>query len=163
LAINAGVLFAVNSGGGGSIQKFSLAGVDAGSITSSFLNGPTGLAFGNDGNLYVANSGNGFIHKFSPSGTYVGQFAETGLGSLGGISFDMAQNIYVTSDTNDSTGKYSFAGADLGQLTSAGNAGPRFVAVTAIPEPGTTAVIFGAFIALFAFIFRGRRISKSRN
>ena len=115
----------------------------ASGLDLSSLNGPTGLAFGNDGNLYVANSGNGFIHKLSPSGTYVGQFAETGLGSLGGISFDSDQNLFVTSDTYDSTGKYSFAGANLGQLTSSGNAGPRFMVYSAIPEPGTTAAIFG--------------------
>jgi len=74
---------------------------------ASGLNCPWGMAFDNDGNLYVANSGtNGdlsnTILKFSTNGTSsVFATATNGLSGPRGLAFDSAGNLYVA---NSSTG-----------------------------------------------------------
>ena len=51
------------------------------------MNTPAGLAFDEDGNLYVANRGDGTIRKFSRSGADLGYFATTGLTTPVGLAF----------------------------------------------------------------------------
>jgi DNA-binding beta-propeller fold protein YncE len=70
------------------IRKYSASGQDLGLITSTGLNQPFGIAFGPNGNLYVANSGSNTIHEFSPAGADLGVFASTGLSEPRDLVFD---------------------------------------------------------------------------
>jgi sugar lactone lactonase YvrE len=91
------------------IEKFAYGPSNFTSLGTfaSGLNCPWGMAFGNDGNLYVANSGtNGdlsnTILKFSTNGaSSVFATATNGLSGPRGLAFDSAGNLYVA---NSSTG-----------------------------------------------------------
>lgn len=54
---------------------------------------PSGLAFGQDGNLYVSSRAEGAVYRVSPAGE-VRPFAE-GLGVATGLAFDREGNLYV--------------------------------------------------------------------
>ena len=76
------------------IEKFALTGTDLGVFVTTV--NPTGLAFDNAGNLYVANDDpNGYaIEKFTPTGAG-SVFANSGLSSPLALAFDRAGNLYV--------------------------------------------------------------------
>lgn len=57
------------------------------------LMNPTGLAFGNDGYLYVSSRAEGTVYRISPEGA-VSTYAE-GMGIATGIAFDRDGNLYV--------------------------------------------------------------------
>jgi hypothetical protein len=69
------------------IREYSAAGTYLGVFTSSGLSNPTGITFGLDGNLYVANQGNNTIEQFSSTGTDLGVFASTGMNGPYGLVF----------------------------------------------------------------------------
>ena len=60
----------------------------------SALNQPSGLAFGADGTLYIADLGNGRVVTYSPASGQTG-VALTGLTDPWGVAVDSANNLYV--------------------------------------------------------------------
>jgi streptogramin lyase len=92
------------------------AGSSDGVGASARFNNPTGVAAGNDGNLYVADQGNNIIRRMSPAGTNWIVFTIAGqAGSSGsadgigtavrfngpfGIAVDNNTNIYVSDSLN---------------------------------------------------------------
>jgi sugar lactone lactonase YvrE len=102
-------------------------------IFASGLNSPWGMAFGNDGSLYVANSGtNGdlsnTILKFSTNGTRsIFATATNGLSAPRGLAFDSAGNLYVA---NSLTGTIlKFAPDGTGSVFAAGLTSPTSIAI----------------------------------
>jgi len=82
----------VSNSGNNTIAKIT-DGV-ATTFASTGLSFPEGLAFDQQGNLFVANRGNNTIMKFDTNG--VGSvFASTGLGAPQGLAFDNAGNLFV--------------------------------------------------------------------
>jgi DNA-binding beta-propeller fold protein YncE len=70
-------------------------------LSSSLLNGPTGLAINPaNGNVYIANNGGGDIVQYDPNTNVFSTFA-TGLNNPRGLAFDSQGNLYVA---NQSTG-----------------------------------------------------------
>lgn len=74
------------------------------------FNDPLGIAYGNDGYIYVADLNNDRVQKFTALGQYVSQISATGAAA---IAFDSSNNMYVTDDTNDQVYKFSSSGSLL--------------------------------------------------
>jgi DNA-binding beta-propeller fold protein YncE len=72
------------------IRKFSRKGEDLGNFVSAALNGPAGVVFDKEGNLYVSNRSGNTIRKFSRSGEDLGDFATTGMSGPVGLAFSPA-------------------------------------------------------------------------
>jgi DNA-binding beta-propeller fold protein YncE len=127
------------------------------------LNGPDGLAFDSQGNLYVVNDFDPSVEKIVPGG-------------LGGIGTTLVNNvalsiprgivlangetdIFVADSGNNTVSEYNAAtGAWIQTYT--GFCDPNFLAVLPsslpVPEPSTYALLFGGVVALL-FINRRRR------
>jgi hypothetical protein len=114
------------------IQKFASDLTHLGSFASG-LNWPWGMAFDNDGNLYVANSGtNGplsnTILKFTTNGapsTFA--TASNGLSGPKGLAFDSAGNLYVANSLNGTTEQFTPDGT--GTVFASGLNSPCSIAI----------------------------------
>jgi RHS repeat-associated protein len=109
---------------------------DGGSALAAQLNTPTGLAFDNAGNLYIADYGNHKIRKVTPAGVIstlagTGVAGATGDGALAGsaqlnnptgVTFDAAQNLYIADYGNHKIRKVTPAGV-ISTLAGTGVAG----------------------------------------
>lgn len=96
--------------------------------TGGGLNSPIGLAFGPDGNLYVANYTGNNVVRFSPAGAALGTFVAAGAGGLNGatgLAFDSSGRLYVGSLNSDQVMRYSTSGA-------------------AAPAPGKSGAVFAS-------------------
>jgi DNA-binding beta-propeller fold protein YncE len=87
------------------IEVFSLTGENLGVFGMPAK--PTGLAFDNDGNLYVASDQSPYsILKFAPDGTFT-VFANTGLSFPSAIVFDEAGNLFVANPRSNTIQKFT--------------------------------------------------------
>jgi sugar lactone lactonase YvrE len=94
--------------GSGKIYKFTPDGVRT--IFASGLDLPTGLAFDNAGNLFVADPspGSGAIYKFTPTG-HRSTFA-SGFNWAGSLAFDTAGNLFVADSPAHAIYKFTPSG-----------------------------------------------------
>jgi DNA-binding beta-propeller fold protein YncE len=97
------------------------------------LNGPTGVAVGPDGNVYVGELNNNRISVFAPTGEFLRKFGGpgSGPGQFNGIrhmEFDAQGRLWVGETGNDRVQVVDAFGGFLGQLGtgSAGNAEGQF-------------------------------------
>jgi hypothetical protein len=88
------------------IEIFSLTGSHLGGFNMPVK--PTGLAFDNAGNLYVASDDPaGYsIQKIAPDGSF-SVFADSGLSNPSALAFDRAGNLYVANPRNNTIGKFT--------------------------------------------------------
>ena len=113
-----GDLFTVT--GSDNVREFSAAGQDLGNFATGLTNG-VDLAFGSQGNLYVADHDTASVQIFSSTGQNVGEIT-AGLHSPGSLAFDSQGDLFVTDfrvDPLESFGhayieKFSPTGQDLG-------------------------------------------------
>jgi tripartite motif-containing protein 71 len=85
------------------------------------FNLPAGIAFDQEGNLYVTDAFNHRVQKFSPTGKFLGKFGVFGTGDgqfniTAGIALDKDGNIYVSDNKNDRVQKFDPMGKFLGRL-----------------------------------------------
>ena len=152
---------------------------------SDGMQGPTGVTFGPDGNLYVASpavtrASGGIVRRFSgTTGAFIDEFVSPVPANNGGLNFPQGLvfgpdgNLYVSSSFHspppgtpviDSfVARYSGAtGAFIDQFGQGGSSdaffGVAFPTLTAIPEAGTFAI--GSAISL-ALVFH--LVSRKRN
>jgi hypothetical protein len=133
--VNACPQFCPGGGYNNTIQKFSYHSptfTNLGTFASG-LNCPWGMAFDNDGSLYVANSGtNGdlsnTILKFSTNGTSsVFATATNGLSGPRGLAFDSAGNLYVANSLTGTILKFTPDGT--GSVFASGLNSPTSIAI----------------------------------
>ncbi len=94
--------------GNNTIEEFNSSGVGT-VFANSGLSGPQGIAFDNNGNLYVANSGNNTIEKFNSQG--VGTlFAYLGVNNPQGLAF-YGGNLYVANNWGGNIEEFNSIGA----------------------------------------------------
>jgi len=98
----AGNLFIADGNGNGNIQpqpKNMVWKVTPQGIISSFITGinnPTGLAFDQAQNLYVASFADKAVYKYSSTGTFLGTVTSDLPQAPYGIAVDSSSNLYVT-------------------------------------------------------------------
>ena len=100
-----------------SVRVYDPVGTDLGAFTTSPGNTvltPEGLAFDNNGNLYVANYGGASIGKFPPTGGIGIKFTQTGLNGVAGLAFDKTGNLYASNYLGGTIRKFGPTGTDLG-------------------------------------------------
>lgn len=113
------------------------AGFNDGAAFAALFNHPTGIGFGPDGSLYVADMGNNRIRKISADGTTVSTVAGTGVAgfsdgpgnlakfrSPAGVAVDPAGVVYVTDRDNNRIRRISTSGI-VTQWVGDGSAGFR--------------------------------------
>ncbi len=110
------------------ILKFAPSGGSLGTLTTTGLANPFGIAYGPDGAIWAANSNDNTIHRFSTSGADLGVFASANLSGAEAISFDQAGNAYVSNNYGtfgDTIRKFSPTGIDLGIFATTPPHGPN--------------------------------------
>ena len=88
--------------------------------------GPSGLAIGPDGNLYVVSLNTDEVLRFELNGTYLGPFVSAGAGGLDAprdVVFDGDGNLYVSSSTTNQVLRYGPTGSFMDAFVSAGSGG----------------------------------------
>lgn len=83
-----------------------------GSIAQGRLNAPVGLAFGNDGFLYIADAQNNAIRRLNLQTRELQNVVNTGLLQPQGVALDEAGNLYI-SDTGHHSIKVKAPGGDV--------------------------------------------------
>ena len=110
-------------------------------FASQGINGPGGMAFGNNGNLFVANYNDNTIYEYDSYGNAT-LFANSGLSNPQGIAFDAAGNLFVANHGDGTIEKFNPNGvasvfasgmSTLGGLAIDGN-GNVFATSTATEE-----------------------------
>ena len=97
----------VSDTGSNTIFRYTPAG--ARTTFAAGLNQPTGLAFDNKGNLYVAQSGSGIITRY-PLDFGTGSLFFGGLNSPTGLAFDGEGNLFVADEFTNSIFKLTQGG-----------------------------------------------------
>ena len=111
---------------------------------------PTGLAFDSSGTLYAAEASTGQIVKISGGGA-VSFFASVS-SNVHGLAFDGSGNLYAADSLSNQISMITSGGAVSTFAT--GISSPRFIAFSAVPEPGTA--LFGMACAGVAALRRRR-------
>ena len=118
----AGTNVFISSTGDNTIKRYTASGAYLGNFVtagSGGLRGPVGLAFGPDGNLYVASASTNQILKYSGvDGSFLGVHVGSGLVSPRFITFGPDQNLYIASYAG---GVQKFSGNTLTTFISPGN------------------------------------------
>jgi outer membrane protein assembly factor BamB len=151
------------------------------------MEGPTGVTFGLDGNLYVASpatlrASGGIVRRFSgTTGAFIDEFVSPVAANNGGLNFPNGlvfgpdRNLYVGSSfhappinpVDSFVGRYNGStGAFIdyfGQANSTAESffGVAFPTLTAIPEAGTFAIGGAISLALVFHFFSRKRNRKS--
>src|SRR2546423_723131 len=109
--VSADTFFVANFGIN-TITKYDASG-NGSSFTSTFVNGPNGIALDSSGNLYVTTNNN-TIETFASDGTDLGVFASTGLNNAMGLAFDRSGNLYAANFASNTVEQFAPDGTDLG-------------------------------------------------
>ena len=94
------------------------------------FDGPTGLTFNTEGDLYVVDSGNNRIQIFSPQGNYISSWGKEGTekGTFykpWGITIDNKGNIYVADWGNNRVQKFDYNGQYISSIGTDGGPDQR--------------------------------------
>ena len=122
------------------IREFDKNGNEVREISSSYLNGPYGIAMDKNGNIFAANFNGDSVAEFSASGDYI-QSILTGSGSKPyNLAFDQNGNLLVAETGNDTIVVYSDSSAQ------------------SVPEPGSGAsALLGLTVLLIGAVIRDRK------
>jgi sugar lactone lactonase YvrE len=172
-ATGAGQLY-VTSGVTGLIKQIAAGGGAATSFTPSVAPAtPAGIVIGPNGDLYVVNTGTPNVEQIKVNGNSSTAVATSGgnLNTPEGLVFDAAGDLYVADFGNNTVTEYGFGSINqLGQTTynylqtfgPSNFDGPLFLAFdpvsSAVPEPGTYAMLLGGLAALY-FVQRRRSLT----
>jgi sugar lactone lactonase YvrE len=156
-----GNIYVTFSGGRGQKVPVSVYKIDTNYNVRPFLSdlmNATGIAFDQDGQMYVSSRYEGAVYRVAPNGTMT-TYAE-GMGIATGIAFDHQQNLYVGDRTGTiwriakdrqmfvfatlepSVAAYHLAFSPDGSLYVTGPTTSSFDAVTTIDPHGTVSIFY---------------------
>ncbi len=95
------------------------------SVFGMEADGPTRMAFGPDGLIYVLQwNGDGKVLRYDTDGNYLGPFTDVGVPRSIGIAWDSKGKLYVSSYSQSLVRVFDGEGNDLGNFISSGLNGP---------------------------------------
>jgi sugar lactone lactonase YvrE len=106
-----------------------VAATAVGTLVSSGLKSPFGIAVDGAGNIYIADAGDSAVKEWSAAIGALASLVSTNLSSPGGVAVDTAGNVYIA-DTDDSAIKeWMVADSNVVALISSGLSFPEDVAL----------------------------------
>jgi sugar lactone lactonase YvrE len=162
IAINAvGDLYVTNGLPGNYITEITPGGVkEPFAIAGEQLNGPNGIVFGPNDDIYVVNRVTSDVEKIDAAGVGTTYLAAGSLDAPKNLVFDSFGDLYVTDSGDNEVTEYN----PQGQLieTFSDLAGPCFITTQdadtfSVPEPSTYALLLAGGAALF-FLHRRRTL-----
>ena len=145
----------------GSIYAINSATGNIDSTYSSGLSAPGGLAFNNQGDLFVANSGSNSVLEFSVNNnaiTQINSFTNSSLSGPNDIAFDSKGNMYVTNYSTGTVSEYNFTSASWSTFAS-GLSTPTSLAVDSNGNVFVAASPLTGNNSLFGFNSSGSALS----
>ena len=116
------------------------------------LNGPSGLAFDRNGNLFEADENSNNIYEFTPGGsrtTYA-----SGLSGPCCLAFDSNGNLFETDQSSGHIFKFNTSGNRT--PFASGLIVPEGLAFAPVPEPSTLVLLGISATSLLAYVWRRR-------
>ncbi len=134
IAVDSGGSVYVADRGNHRIQKFNASGAfvgewggrgtGPGEFGGDPNSGPSGVAVGPAGDVYVTDPANRRVQRFTPSGALVGLWG--GLGSPDGIATDSVGNVYVSDTASNLIDEFTASGAFVGRWGRRGEGAGTF-------------------------------------
>ena len=119
-----GLTFTVTQAG----ASFTPASI-VGTLVSSGLKAPQGLAVDSSGNVYIADSSNNAIREWNANTQVVSTLVSTGLNLPTGVAVDAQGNVYIADSKNNAIKEWSLSSKAVTPLVSSGLSSPIGVAV----------------------------------
>jgi DNA-binding beta-propeller fold protein YncE len=113
----------------GAVREFTVTNLYVTTLASTGLNNPTGLAVGDEGNVYFADTGNNAIKMWTAASSNVATLVSSGLNNPSGVAVDRTGNVYIADTGNSAIKKWTAATSNVTTLAAAGLNSPRGVAV----------------------------------
>lgn len=145
----------------GTVQLFNSAGVLQPDFVSSGIDNATGLTFDLNGNLYVGDATYNAVFKFDSAGNQLTAFYGGGQTPYG-LAVGDANRLYVANLVTGVISAFNEGDYNNFQNVVTGLSVPSFIAVSAVPEPGTVGLMVVAGLGVLVFWRSRSALAKTK-